>query len=395
MGERLAIDGGAPVRDAILPYGRHTISERDISAVVDVLRSDRLTTGPMVEVFEAAFAGKVQCGSAVALSNGTAALHAAMHAAEIGPGDEVIIPTLTFVATANSVGFQGGTPVFADVDSRTLLLDPVDVEHRITDRTKAIVGVDLAGQPCDYGILEAMARKHDLVLIADACHALGGSVEGRCVGALADMSTFSFHPVKPITTGEGGMVTTDREDWATRMRRFRNHGIDADHNQRERQATWVYEMDHPGFNYRMTDIQCALGISQLQCLDAWTLRRQDIARMYDQAFTGLDWFETPHVRQGVSHAYHLYVIQLNLDTLRVSRAEVFRALRAEGIGVNVHYIPVHTQPYYRNMVPAQDCPCSLEVYERILTLPLFPTMQDSDVGHVIDAATKVCQALEN
>ena len=392
MGERLAIDGGRPVRAGVLPYGRHSISEADIAAVVDVLRSDRLTTGPAVGTFEAAFASKVGSEFAVAVNSGTAALHAAMHAAEIGAGDEVIVPTLTFLATANSVIYQGGRPVFADIDPQTLLVDPVDVECRITDRTKAIVGVDLTGQACDYDALETIAQKHGLVLIADACHALGGAVGDRAVGTLADMSTFSFHPVKPIATGEGGMVTTDNEEYAMRMRRFRNHGIDVEYSQREQQVTWLYEMNQPGYNYRLSDIQSTLGMSQLGRLEEWTERRQSIARAYDQAFDGLAWFETPFVRKGVSHANHLYVIQLNLDTLRATRADVFRALRAEGIGVNVHYIPVHTQPYYSDHVSLDDCPRAMTAYERILTLPVFPSMEDSDVGQVIEAVVKVCRA---
>ena len=394
MGARLAIDGGMPVRETKLPYGRQWVDEADVQAVVEVLRSDWLTTGPKVGEFEQAFADLVEAKEAVAVSNGTAALHAAMYAVGIGPGDKVIVPPMTFASTANCVVFQGGTPVFADVDPNTLLIDPVQVEARITPRTKAIIAVDYTGQPCDYDALRATANRHGLVLVADACHALGGSYKGRPVGSLANLSAFSFHPVKHITTGEGGMITTDDPELARRMRVFRNHGITTDHRQREQQGSWFYEMVDLGFNYRLTDVQCALGLSQLRKLPQWVKRRREIAQRYDAALAEIPTIRPLEVREDICHAYHLYVIRLDLARLRSTRADVFAALRAEGIGVNVHYIPVHLHPFYRERfgtVPGL-CPVAEAAYEEIVSLPIFPRMGDRDVEDVIAAVSKVVEA---
>lgn len=368
-----------------LPYGKPSLDEDDIAAVVAVLRSDWLTTGPKVAEFERAFADYVGTQEAIAVSSGTAALHCAMAALGIGPGDEVIVPAMTFAATANSVVFQGGKPVFADVDPETLLLDPVSVEDCITPRTRAVVAVDYAGQPCDYKALRAITDRHGLALVADACHALGGSDKGRPVGSLADLSTFSLHPVKPITTGEGGMITTNDPALARQMRVFRNHGITTDHREREQQDSWFYEMVDLGYNYRLTDFQCALGLSQLRKLPGWVARRQEIACAYDGALAGLPTVRSLAVRAGVIHAYHLYVIQLSLDSLQKTRAEVFTAFRAEGIGVNVHYLPVHLHPFYRERFGTGlgQCPVAEAVYEQILSLPIFPTMNCQNVDEVI------------
>ncbi len=394
MSDRLAIDGGTPVRETMLPYGRQWVDEADVQAVVEVLRSDWLTTGPKVGEFGQVFADFVGAREAVAVSNGTAALHAAMYAAGIGPGDEVIVSPMTFAASANCVVFQGGTPVFADIDSDTLLLDPAQVESRITPRTKAIIAVDYTGQPCDYDALRAIADRHGLILVADACHALGGSYKGRPVGSLADLSIFSFHPVKHITTGEGGMITTDDPDLARRMRVFRNHGITTEHRQREQQGSWFYEMVDLGYNYRLTDIQCVLGMSQLRKLPAWVARRQEIARRYDEAFAGVPAVEPLGVRDEVTHAYHLYIIRLDLERLQLTRGKVFSALIAEGIGVNVHYIPVHLHPFYRERFATGPglCPVAEAAYERMISLPVFPRMSDGDVDDVINAVDKVIEA---
>jgi perosamine synthetase len=287
--------------------------------------------------------------------------------------------------------YQGGTPVFADVDHDTLLLDPASVESRITRRTRAIVAVDYAGQPCDYEALRTLSRTRGLALVGDASHALGAADQGGPVGSIADLTTFSLHPVKHITTGEGGVVTTDDPEAAARMRRFRNHGITADHRARETQGSWFYEMTDLGYNYRLTDFQCALGISQLTKLPRWIARRREIAERYDDAFAGLPEVDPLEVRKGVFHAYHLYVIRLDLAALRVGRAELFSALRAAGIGVNVHYIPVHLHPYYRERFGTAPGFCSNAeaAYERILSLPLYPGMSDRDVGEVIAAVRKV------
>jgi len=392
--DRLAIDGGKPVRKDLLPYGHQWIDEADIQAVTEVLRSDWLTTGPKVGEFEQAFADVVGAKEAVAVNNGTAALHTAIYAAGIKPGDEVIVPPITFDSSANCVVFQGGTPVFVDVDPDTLLIDPARVEAKITPRTKAIIAVDYAGQPCDYDALRAIANQHGLTLVADACHALGGSYKGQRVGSLADLSAFSFHPVKPITTGEGGMITTDDAKLAQRMRIFRNHGITTDHRQREQQGSWFYEMVNLGYNYRLTDLQCALGISQLRKLPEWVKRRQEIAKRYDEAFAAIPCVEPLGVRDDVSHAYHLYMIRLDLPQLEVTRAKVFSALRAEGIGVNVHYIPVHLHPFYRKRFGTGPglCPVAEAAYEELITLPIFPRMSHDDVDDVIGAVSKVIEA---
>jgi perosamine synthetase len=392
----LAVEGGSPVREETLAYGGQIIEDDDIEAVVETLQSDWLTTGPKVEAFEKAFAEFVGVEEAVAVSNGTAALHAAMRAAGIGPGDEVIVPALTFAATANSVVFEGGTPVIADVDPDTLLLDPKSVEERVTDDTKAITAVDYAGQPCRYDALRGIADTHDLLLLDDACHAIGGTYRGEPVGALADFNTFSFHPVKNMTTGEGGMVTTDDADAARRMREFRNHGITSTHHERAEEGSWFYEMPEVGYNYRLTDFQCALGMSQLEKLSGWTKRRREIAARYDNAFAKLGAVEPLAMREDATCTYHLYVIQLDLDRLEVDREQVYDALRAEGIGVNVHYIPVHYHPFYRENFGTEEglCPEAEAAYERILTLPVFPRMNDEDVGDVIEATEKVISAFE-
>lgn len=397
MKTKLAVDGGIPVRQTMLPYGRQWIDEDDITAVTAVLRSDWLTTGPNVHEFETAFAGFVGAREAVAVSNGTAALHAAMHALGIGPGDEVIVPVMTFAASANCVVYQGGTPVFADVQADTLLIDPDDVAAKITARTKAIVAVDYAGQPCDYERLHTLARQHGLKLVADACHAIGGAYREMPVGTLADLSTFSLHPVKHITTGEGGVITTHDDEMARRMRVFRNHGITTDHRQRAEQGAWFYEMVELGYNYRLTDFQCALGLSQLRKLPGWVARRQAIARTYDAAFAGLTAVTPLTTRPEVSHAYHLYVVRFDLSQLTVDRNTLFQALRTEGMGVNLHYIPVHLHPFYRQRLGTRPgmCPAAEAAYAEIMSLPIFPQMSDEDVQDVITAVSKIVTAYLN
>jgi perosamine synthetase len=390
---------------SFIPYARQWIDEDDIQAVVEALHSDWLTTGPKVEEFERAFADFVGSKEAVAVSSGTAALHAAMYALGIGPGDEVIVPPITFAATANCIVFQGGTPVFVDVDSHTLLIDPAQVKAKITPRTKGIIAVDYTGQPCDYDALRSIAKRHNLFLVEDACHALGAQYKGKKVGSLADLTVFSFHPVKQITTGEGGMITTDDHALAERMRLFRNHGITrnsdrftvhcppftetqqtTDNRQRTTvKGPWYYEMQDLGFNCRLTDIQCALGMSQLRKLQGWVTRRQEIARRYDEAFARVAGLVQLAVREYALHAYHLYVIRLDEMYLQRTRSEVFSSLRSKGIGVNVHYIPVHLHPFYIKRFGTGPglCPIAESAYEDLITLPLFPMMSDQDVEYVI------------
>ena len=390
---QLALHGGTPVRAALLPYGRHEIDDDDVAAVTRALRSDWLTSGPLVTEFEAAFARLTGAAHAVAVSNGTAALHAAMFALGIGPGDEVIVPPMTFAASANAVVYQGGTPVFADVDAATLLIDPAQVAATITPKTRAIVAVDYGGQPCDYDALRAVIGARAIAIVGDACHSVGGRDRGRSVGTLADLSAFSLHPVKHVTTGEGGVITTANPAWAARMRTFRNHGITTDHRQRSEQSSWIYEIVELGYNYRLTDIQCALGISQLAKLPARIVRRQEIAREYDRAFASISEVTPLGLRADVSHAYHLYVVRVDTSALACDRATLFTALRREGIGVNVHYIPVHLHPFYRKRGFGPGlCPVAEAAYEQLITLPMFPGMTAQDVHDVVEAVTKVVTA---
>jgi perosamine synthetase len=392
--KNLAINGTAPVRKTILNYGSQTITEEDKQNVLDVLESDWLTTGPEVEAFESAFADFVEAEHAVAVSSGTAALHSAIHTLNLEPGDEVILPPMTFAATANTVVFEDGTPVFADIEPDTLLLSPDKVEDKITERTKAIVAVDYAGQPCQYDRLREIADANDITLIADACHAIGATYRGEPVGSLANLSTFSFHPVKNMTTGEGGMITTDDPEKASQMRQFRNHGITETHHERKASSSWEYDIPEPGFNYRLTDMQCALGQSQLENLPKWNERRRQIASRYDEAFRDTEPIKPINVRDEVTSARHLYVVKINLELLSVGRERIFEALREEGIGVNVHYIPTHQLNFYRENFDTGNgqCPNTESAYERILTLPVFPAMSDDDTEDVIQALRKIMHA---
>ncbi len=390
---KLAIDGGTPVRANLLPYGHQIIDDDDVRAVEAVLRSDWLTTGPNVAAFEQAFAARVGAQYAVAISNGTAALHAAAFAAHIQPGDEVIVTPMTFAASANCVCYQGGTVVFADVCADTLNLDPAHVAEAITPRTRAIVTVDYTGQPSDLTELNALAQQHGLTLIEDASHALGATYRHQPIGALTDLTTFSLHPVKHITTGEGGVITTNNPELAAHLRRFRNHGITSDHRQREQTGSWFYEMIDLGYNYRLTDIQCALGLSQLKKLPGWVARRREIAARYTAAFSSWPEIELPATLADREPAWHLYVIRLNLYRLYIDRARVFAALRAENIGVNVHYIPVPWHPYYQQLGYARgQWPIAEAAYERMISLPMWAGMSDQDVDDVIAALQKVIEA---
>lgn len=393
MTDRLAIDGGQPVRDVMLPYGRQCVDEEDVQRVVDVLRSPWLTTGPKVGEFEAAFADAVGAREAVVVSNGTAALHLAVCAAGIGAGDQVVTTPLTFVATANAVRFQQGDVVFADVCEESLNIDPAKVESVVGPRTRAIIAVDFAGQPAELDELRDIATRRKLTLIEDAAHALGATYHECPIGSISTLTTFSLHPVKHITAGEGGVVTTDDAALADRMRRLRNHGITRDDKERARRASWHYEIDELGWNYRLSDIHCALGQSQLGKLATWLERRRAIAAQYTREFADLPEVQVPAVCGGRESAWHLYLVRLNLDRLAVDRLQVFRALRAENIGVNVHYIPVPWHPYYRRLgYRAGDWPVAESAYERLLSLPIWPGMSDADVADTVRAMRKVLAA---
>ena len=380
------------MREHLLPYGRQSLDDEDIQAVVDVLKSDWLTTGPKISEFEEAFAKWVGAKFAISFSSGTAALHGAAFAAELGPGDEAITSPMTFCASANCVLYQGAIPVFADVCDDTLNLDPHEVSSKLSSRTKAIIAVDYAGHPAALDELRQIARANKAILIEDACHALGAEYRGKRVGSIADMTVFSFHPVKHLTTGEGGMVTTNEASLAETLRRFRNHGISSEARQRQQAGQWFYEMVLLGFNYRLTDIACALGRSQLDKLDANLARRREIAAQYTRVFHDLP-VVVPQVRDDAIPAWHLYPIRLDLQFLSVGRAEIFQALRAENIGVNVHYIPVHQHPYYRERFPSDagegSYPVAENAYERLISLPMFHAMTAKDVDDVIRALHKV------
>jgi perosamine synthetase len=389
----LAVDGGRPIRGRLLPYGHQIISDADIDAVVGTLRSEWLTTGPAVEIFERQFADAVGARHAVAVANGTAALHAAAFAAGLGPARAAITTPLTFAASANCARYLGAPVRFADVQPDTLNIDPARVAELAGDDCAAIVAVDYTGQPADLEELRAIADHRGALLIEDAAHALGATYRGRRVGSIAHLTTFSLHPVKHITTGEGGVVTTDDDRLATRLRQFRNHGIDTDARQREAIGSWFYEMTELGYNYRLTDLQCALGSSQLRCLDGWVERRRAIARRYASALSSEAAIELPTVRPDREPAWHLYVIRLRLERLRVDRGQVFRALRAENIGVNVHYIPVPWHPYYERLGYVRGgWPIAEAAYARLISLPMWAGMGDADVDDTVAGVIKVLGA---
>jgi perosamine synthetase len=390
MGETLALHGGVPVRATTLPYARHSVDDRDADAVLAALRSDWLTTGPLVGAFERAVASTVGARHGVALNSGTAALHASVAAAGIRPGDEVITSPLTFVASANAVLYCGGTPVFADVDPETLMLEPDAARRAVTPRTRALLPVDFAGQPCDHDALAVVARAHGLTVIEDAAHAFGAEYHGRPVGTLVDLTVFSFHPAKVITTGEGGLVTTDRDDLAARLRAFRNHGFETDFRERLARRAAYSPMTELGFNYRLTDVQCALGLSQMSKLDQFLKRRNEIAERYAGALAGVPALRRPAVRADVRHAWHIYPVLLELERLTADRDTIVAALRAENIGVAIHYVPAYWHPYYERLGYARGlCPRAEAAFERLVSLPLFPSMSNSDVDDVVAAVAKV------
>lgn len=372
-----------------IPYGRQTIEEDDIEEVVKVLRSDFLTTGPKVEELEQSVKDYTGAKYAVAISNGTSALHAACYAAGIGPGDEVITTPLTFAASANCVKYCGGTPVFADVDARTYNIDPEDIRRKITDKTKAIIPVHLAGQPCDMDAIHEIAKEHHLIVIEDAAHALGSVYRGRKVGAMSDMTTFSFHPVKPVTTGEGGMIVTDDPVLYQKLSLFRSHCITRDPAlMSENQGPWYYQQLDLGYNYRITDIQCALGASQMRKLDRFLERRRELVERYNQAFAGWQNIVTPYQMPDTKSGWHLYIVQIkNHD-----RLTVFEKMREAGIGVNVHYIPVYQHPYYQqNGYEDVHCLNAEEIYAHMMSLPLYPGLTDEQQDMVVDTLKKILQ----
>jgi UDP-4-amino-4,6-dideoxy-N-acetyl-beta-L-altrosamine transaminase len=393
MTKKLAINGGKPIRDKMLPYGHQWIDQDDIKAVSEVLQSDWITQGPKVEEFENNFATYVGARYAIAVNSGTAALHAACFAAGISKGEKVITTPITFVASANCVIYQGGTPVFADIREDTLNIDPEEIKKKITSDTRALIPVDFTGLPVDLEEILQIARKNNLVVIEDASHALGATYQGKKIGSISDMTIFSFHPVKHITTGEGGMITTNNKEYYERLKLFRTHGITKEKDRLlNYEGPWYYEMQELGYNYRLTDFQCALGISQLKKIDKIIQRRRKIVKKYNYEFKDMPEIKIPEINPATSNpAWHIYIIQLNLEKLKVGRKEIFEALRAENIGVNVHYIPVHLQPYYQKRFGYRrgDFPKVENYYSRAITLPIFPMMSDKDIDDVIKAVKKV------
>lgn len=389
-----ALYGGKPVRETRLSYGHQYIDEDDIQAVTNVLQSDFLTCGPKVSELEEALCGLTGAAHCTVVSNGTAALHIACLAAGIGRGDEVITTPITFAASANAVLYCGGKPVFADIHPQTYLIDPVSIEKCVTERTKAVIAVDFTGAACDYDAIRAICKKHQLVLIEDAAHSIGTAYRGTQVGNIADLTTFSFHPVKTVTAGEGGAVLTKDDALAKRAELFAKHGITRDpallHDHSN--SNWYYEQQMLGYNYRMTDIQCALALSQLNKLERFAARRKELVQRYDKAFSEIPEVIVQTEVEGSDTVRHLYLLRLAFDRLDCSRKEFYNAMQAENIGVNVHYIPVYWFPYYQSMGYQKGlCPNAEAYYENSMTLPLFYSMTDRDQDDVIQAVKKLIE----
>lgn len=392
MEQRLAILGGKPAFDKRIGYGRQFIDGLDIQAVVDVLNGDFLTCGPKIEEAEKKLCKITGARYAVLVSNGTAALHAACHAAGISKGDEVITTPITFAASVNCILYCGGKPVFADIDPNTYNIDPKDIENKITDKTKAIIVVDFTGQAADLEPIRDICRKHRLHMIEDAAHAIGTKYKGLSIGSIADMTTFSFHPVKTVTAGEGGAIVTSDKALYKKLLLFRTHGITRNKEWMDdrSEGDWYYEQIGIGMNYRLTDMQAALLNSQLEKLDIFSKRRKEIVKMYDQAFEKMSEIVVQKEIPQSDTVRHLYLLQLNIEMLDVGRKEIYDALVAENIGSNVHYIPVYYFPYYQKMGYKRGlCPEAERLYERLVTIPLFYGMTDQDVHKVIQTVKKI------
>lgn len=378
--------------DKLIPYGKQWIDDNDINSVISVLKGDWLTTGPLVNEFEKKFSDYVNAKYAVAVSSGTAALHAAAFAADILKGDEAITTPLTFAASANCVLYQSGKPIFADIDKKTYNIDPGEIKKNITGKTKAIIPVDYTGQPCKIDEINEIAKENGLVVIEDSTHAIGAKYKGKKIGSLSDLSVFSFHPVKHITTGEGGMITTNSKEMYEKLMLFRNHGITKDPKKliSSNEGDWFYEQQVLGYNYRITDLGCALGISQLKKLDSFISRRKEIVKKYNEEFKDNDKITIPSQLGFVDSSWHLYVIQLNLEKLNVDRKRIFDELRKRKIGVQVHYIPVYYNPYYQNLGYNKGlCPNAEWLYDRIISLPLFPKINDEEIKYVINTLKEI------
>jgi len=383
----------------ILPYGHQCIGEDDIKAVVKVLRSDFLTQGPRVKEFEDSLANRVGAKFGVVFSSGTAALHGAYFAAGLSSEDEMITSPITFLATANAALFLGAHPVFADIEPDTGNIVPGLIEEAITNKTKAIVPVHFSGHPARLKEIAEIAQKHRLISIEDACHALGAQYLSTNIGdcTYSDMTVFSFHPVKSITAGEGGAVLTNNEDLYKKLIMFRHHGVTKEEfafqNKDNHHGRWYYEMQYLGYNYRLTDIHSALGISQLKKLDKFITRRREIVETYSKAFRNSPFFDVPVEKSYAKSSWHLYPIRLK-DEYKSRKFDIFEKLRQKGLGVQVHYIPVHLQPYYQHLGYEKGlCPDAEDFYQREISIPLYPSMTDSEIDFVIDTTVSIFQKI--
>jgi UDP-4-amino-4,6-dideoxy-N-acetyl-beta-L-altrosamine transaminase len=369
-----------------IPYGRQSIDTKDLEAVIKVLQSEFLTQGPKIEEFEQKLARYCNAKYAVVVNSGTAALHAAYFALGLTKGDEFITSPITFAATTNAGLYLGAKPVFTDIDPQTGNIDTDKIEDRINPRTKLITPIHFAGHPVDLERVHSVARKHNLYIVEDACHALGAEYKGEKIGSckFSDMAVLSFHPVKHITTGEGGAVLTNNKKWYEKMLQFRTHGITKTAFQNKPDGDWYYEMQLLGYNYRLTDLQAALGISQLEKIDRFVTKRREIAKYYNKAFEGNEYFDTPPEEAYAKSAYHLYSIRLK-DKWIPKKREIFSALRDKGLGVQVHYIPVYLQPYYQKLGYKNGvCPIAEDFYKREISIPMYPVMDKGDIGKVIN-----------
>lgn len=391
--ERLAIEGGYPVRNSKIYYGRQWIDDGDIQAVAEVLKSDFITCGPKVDEMECALEEYTGAKYAVAVCNGTAALHCACMAAGVGPGDEVITTPLTFAASANCALYCGAMPVFADIDPETYNIDPASIREHITEKTKAVIAVDFTGQAVKHDEIRKICDEFGLVFIEDAAHAIATKYNGKQVGSMADLTCFSFHPVKTITGGEGGAVLTNNEEYYKKLMLVRTHGITHDERLMEQaclEGPWYYEQVCLGYNYRITDFQAALIISQMKKLDSFVARRKEIVAAYDKAFADVPEIIVQKEIPESDTCRHLYIIRLALDKLTCTRRQFFDAMSAENVQCQVHYVPVYWFPYYQHLGYSKGlCPNAEEVYGQIMSIPLYPRMTDQDVTDVVHAVKKV------
>ncbi len=396
MKDRLAIDGGTPIRGKKIYYGRQWIDDSDVKAVGQILTGDFITCGPKVEELESALGRCTGTRYAVAVSNGTAALHCACMAAGIGPGDEVITTPLTFAASANCILYCGARPVFADVDPETYNIDPESIEEHITEKTKAVIAVDFTGQAVKIKEIREICDRHRLLFLEDAAHAIGTKYNGRPIGSLADMTCFSFHPVKTITAGEGGAVTTNSEKLYKKLVLAHTHGITHDQEQMldaPHEGPWYYEQIALGYNYRMTDFQAALLLSQLNKLERFKERRREIVKRYNAAFRKYPEIIVQKEIPESDTCRHLYMIRLDLNRLTCTRRQFFDAMSAENVQCQIHYVPVYWFPYYEKLGFRRGlCPNAEEIYQGIMSIPLYPKMTDEDVKDVIAAVVKVVEA---